>query len=524
MKLSGALFIGAERVTNAPVLNAFNPNNEQLLPVDFSTANETHVDLACKKASLAYTEILELPLSQRAKFLDTIADNILGLGDALLERAHLETGLPMARLTGERGRTIGQLKLFANEIRDGAWMGLRIDPAQPKRAPMPRSDLRLRKIGLGPVAVFGASNFPLAFSVAGGDTASALAAGCPVVVKGHGAHLGTSEYIASAIIDAVKSCGMPDGTFSLINGSGRTIGQALVSHPLIKAVGFTGSRQGGTALMKTAAERPNPIPVYAEMSAVNPVIILPGALKKQGEALANEFVGSLSMGAGQFCTNPGLVFGLEGPDLNAFIETASKAVQVREAQTMLTAGIQSAYTKGIDQLSTTKGVDLIAQGPEGDTGSSGRAALFATSLQNFESESAITEEVFGASSVVVKCKSEASLLDAIGNMEGQLTATLHIDKSDYPLAKKLLPKLEQIAGRVIFNGWPTGVEVSHTMVHGGPTPATSDPRSTSVGSLAIDRFVRPVCYQDTPDALLPDVLKGQGAAGVMTRYDGKWIT
>ena len=522
MQLSGALFIGQDRQSVGPFFQAIDPSNGTNLPGDFSNATAAHVDTACCLADAAFDIFSSIPLEKRAEFLDTIAENILGLGDELIARAHQESGLPIARLTGERGRTVNQLKLFAAEVRDGAWMGLRIDPAMPERAPLPRSDLRLRRTGLGPVAVFGASNFPLAFSVAGGDTASALAAGCPVVVKAHGAHPGTSELVATAISEAVASCGLPNGTFSMLFGSGNEVGQALVAHPAIKAVGFTGSQGGGLALMRTAAARPVPIPVYAEMSAVNPVIILPGALEDNPAELAKAYVGSLSLGAGQFCTNPGLVFAIDSPALDVFVEAATKAVAATPAQTMLTPGIHTAYQAGIGKLKTIQGVKSIAVGSNGDAACAASAAFFETDTQTLEKEKQITEEIFGASSILIRCPDIETMQQALASLDGQLTASVHMNESDHPLVQRLLPSLEKIAGRIIANGWPTGVEVCHAMVHGGPYPATSDVRTTSVGTLAIDRFLRPICYQDFPDGLLPEPLKGEGAPGVPKRIDGKW--
>jgi NADP-dependent aldehyde dehydrogenase len=442
------------------------------------------------------------------------------LGDELLERGHAESGLPLARLTGERGRTVGQLRLFADELRKGGWLGIRIDPALPDRKPLPRADLRLRKIPLGPVVVFGASNFPLAFSVAGGDTAAALAAGCPVIVKGHSAHPGTSELVAQAITEAVVQCGLPAGVFSLLNGNSRELGAALVADPRVKAVGFTGSRSGGMALVKIAAARPEPIPVYAEMSSVNPVLLLPGALAAKAEALGKEFVASLTMGAGQFCTNPGLVFSIEGPHVDTFIASASAALGQTPPAVMLTAGIFEAYQKGVDRLGSHKLVKTLARGSESPGKNCGRGALFSVPANELVKNPEIAEEVFGASSVIVRCKDEAQLIDVLEQLEGQLTATLHLTEEDHAIALALMPTLERKAGRLLANGWPTGVEVSHAMVHGGPFPSTSDGRSTSVGTLAIERFLRPVCYQDIPDALLPSVLRRGAQSSLPHRLDG----
>lgn len=398
-------------------------------------------------------------------------------------------------------------------------MRLRIDPAQPDRTPLPRPDLRMRMVPLGPVAVFGASNFPLAFSVAGGDTASALAAGCPVVVKGHPAHPGTSELVAAAVADAVRAAGFPAGTFSLLSGPGNELGSALVADPRIKAVGFTGSRAGGLALMKIAAARPVPIPVYAEMSSINPVLLLPGALASRGEELARGFLASLTMGAGQFCTNPGLVIAVEGAELDRFVDAAANALSEHPAATMLTPGIFDAYRRGVERLAANSRARLVARGAEGGA-NCGEAALFSIAADDFLADESAAEEIFGAASLVVRCADAGQMGEVVRQLEGQLTTTIHFEESDHDAVAKLVPALEQLAGRIIANGWPTGVEVSHAMVHGGPHPATSDGRSTSVGTLAIERFLRPICYQDFPDPLLPPILRRGAQDGVPHRLDG----
>lgn len=507
MAISGQLFIGGERVATPTNFRGVNAATGEVLQPPFSEADQGAVDRACTLAWSAFDSFRELESEARARFLETIADQIMALGDELLERAQLESGLPLARLTGERARTTGQLRLFAEELRSERWLSIRIDPALPDRKPLSRSDLRQRKIALGPVVVFGASNFPLAFSVAGGDTAAAFAAGCPVIAKGHPAHPGTGELVARAIVAAVKTCGLPAGVFSLLNGTSNQLGAALVAHPLVRAVGFTGSRAGGLALMKIAAQRPEPIPVYAEMSSINPVLLLPGALSERAEALGKEFVGSLTLGVGQFCTNPGVVLALNGPDLDRFIASASAALQQVQPATMLTAAIHAAYEKGVARLNNHQAVSLLARGADSSGKYCGRAALFSIDAEALLNHPEVAHEVFGASSVVVRCRDKAQLLCVLEGLEGQLTVTLHMTRSDDALAATLLPTLERKVGRLIANGWPTGVEVAHAMVHGGPFPATSDGRSTSVGTLAIDRFLRPVCYQDFPDALLPHSLR-----------------
>ncbi|WP_232833921.1 MULTISPECIES: aldehyde dehydrogenase (NADP(+)) [unclassified Sphingomonas] len=477
------------------------------------------VDAACAAAEAAFDAYRATDADARAGFLDAIADEILALGDALLDRASQESGLPLARLTGERGRTVGQLKLFAQVVRDGCWRGVRIDPAQPDRQPLPRPDLRLRMIPVGPVAVFGASNFPLAFSTAGGDTASALAAGCPVVVKGHPAHPGTDAMVADAIRAAAKRTGMPDGVFGHVRGPANELGAALVADPRIAAVGFTGSRAGGLALVRIAQGRDVPIPVYAEMSSINPVVLMPHALETRGAALGTAFVGSLTMGAGQFCTNPGLLLAVEGPGLDAFVAAAKDALAAHDPQPMLTGGIRQAFAHGTAALAANPNVEEVAAGRTGDGVARETARFFSTTADAFLADAAMGHEVFGASSLLVRCADMDALAKVLATVEGQLTATLHLDAEDRAAAQPLIPILERKAGRILANGWPTGVEVAHAMVHGGPFPATSDGRTTSVGTLAIDRYLRPVCYQDLPAELLPAELH-DGAEGPKL-VDGK---
>lgn len=473
----------------------------------FSVNSFEDVSDACIAAADAFDRYRETDAESRARFLEAIGDEIMALGDALIERAHLESGLPIARLTGERGRTVGQLALFAKVVHAGHWRELRIDPALPDRAPLPRADLRMRMIPLGPVAVFGASNFPLAFSTAGGDTAAALAAGCPVVVKGHPAHPGTDDMVASAIRKAIARCGLPAGVFGHVRGPGNDLGAALVRDHRITAVGFTGSRAGGLALMRIAQARDVPIPVYAEMSSINPVVLMPAALTARGAALGTAFVGSLTMGAGQFCTNPGLLLAIAGDGLDAFEAAAIEALSAHAPQPMLTGGICRAFAQGTDALARKGSVSELAHGIAGDGVATEMARLFATDADSFLDDPQLGEEVFGAASLIIRCRDLAQVKMVLNGLEGQLTATLHMDADDHAQAGDLIPILERRAGRILVNGWPTGVEVSTAMVHGGPFPATSDGRSTSVGTLAIDRFLRPVCYQDMPQELLPPELR-----------------
>lgn len=525
MTLTGNLLIGSTSVRGSgPEIRAIDPARGVTLEPAFSTATVAEVARAAELAGEAFDAYRAVPLETRARFLEAIADNIMALGDALIERAHLETALPVARLQGERGRTVGQLRLFARVVRDGYFLDATIDPAQPERQPLPRADLRLSNIPLGPVAVFGASNFPLAFSVAGGDTASALAAGCPVVVKAHNAHPGTSELVGRAVQQAVTSLGLPEGTFSLVFGEGNETGTALVAHPAIQAVGFTGSRRGGLALVAVAQSRAVPIPVYAEMSSINPVFLMPAALEARAEKIAAGFVDSLTLGAGQFCTNPGLVIGIEGPALERFRQAVAQAVAAKGATTMLTPGIFNAYQQGSKAVAEHGDVKVVGQGAPSDPAcNAAGAAVFSTTAEQFLAAPELEAEVFGPTSLVISCRDAGQVRAVAEHLEGQLTATLFLDDADVEAARALLPTLERKAGRILANGYPTGVEVCHAMVHGGPFPATSAPATTSVGTLAIRRYLRPVCYQDLPDALLPESVKRDNPLGVPRMVDGAMI-
>ena len=489
----------------------------------FGGASAAQVDRACAAAWAAFDRYRETGLEQRALLLETIAGNIVDLGDLLITRCMTETGLPRARIEGERARTAGQLRLFAAVLRGGSFLDLRIDPAMPDRTPLPRVDLRLRNIAIGPVAVFGASNFPLAFSVAGGDTASALAAGCPVIAKAHEAHPGTSELVGDAIARAVAACGLPGGVFSLLFAEDRAIAQALVADARIRAVGFTGSRAGGLALLGIAQGRAEPIPVYAEMSSINPVILLPGALEGRAEAIGRGFAASLLLGAGQFCTNPGLVLAVDGPALDRFLAASVEAIAASPAATMLTPGIRAAYAKATASIAGHPAVRTLAHGQAGGA-QGGQAWLFATDAAAFLAEPSLREEMFGAASLVVRCPDLATLHRVIEALEGQLTASLHLADADIEAARALLPLLERKVGRILANGFGTGVEVSPAMVHGGPFPATSDGRSSSVGTLAIRRFLRPVSYQDLPQALLPETLRDGNPLSLPLLFDGEPVS
>ena len=519
--IDGALLIGGDTRQAETRFTAVNPATGETLTPDFSSAGADAVAEACALADAAFPAFAATDPETRAAFLERIADNIVGLGDDLIVRAMAESGLPRMRLEGERGRTVGQLKLFAGVVRQGDFLDATIDPAMPDRAPLPRPDLRRVNVAIGPVAVFGASNFPLAFSVAGGDTASALAAGCPVVVKGHPAHPGTGELVARAIAQAVKDSGLPAGVFSYLPGETNELGAALVRDPRIQAVGFTGSRGGGLALVRIAAEREEPIPVYAEMSSINPVVLFPAALAARGEALGKEFVASLTMGAGQFCTNPGLVLAIDGPDLDAFIASAAAAMTDAAPATMLTPGIHASFEQGVDALAGHDAVKTVARGKVGDGVNQAVGAIFDTTAEAFLADRALSHEVFGSSSVVVRCRDMAEIARVIAGLEGQLTATLQMDAADEADAVRLVPVIARRVGRILANGWPTGVEVAPAMVHGGPFPATSDGRTTSVGTLAIARYLRPVCFQNLAPALLPAALDDANPWGIARRLDGK---
>jgi 2,5-dioxopentanoate dehydrogenase len=522
--ITGTMFVGGTSMHGSLTqFRAINPATGAELDPIFGGGGAAEVNRACDLAWAAFDSYRETSLETRAAFLESIADEILAVGDDLVERACAETGLPRGRIEGERARTVGQLRLFAQTVREGSWIDARIDPAMPERKPMPRSDIRQRHIALGPVAVFGASNFPLAFSVAGGDTASALAAGCPVVVKAHSAHPGTAELVGRAVQNAVRRSGLHEGVFSMLFGAGAQIGTALVEHPSIKAVGFTGSRAGGTTLMRVAAARPEPIPVYAEMSSINPVFLMPGALAVRAEEIGRNFVASLTMGAGQFCTNPGLVLGVAGPDFELFLASAVKALAGAGAATMLTPGIHKAYQSGVARLAATANVRKAGEGLAENGPTQCRAALFVTDAKSFAADHSLTEEVFGAASLVIRCPDVATMKALGEKLEGQLTATLHMEASDLEAARELLPVLERRVGRILVNGYPTGVEVCHAMVHGGPYPSTADGRSTSVGTLAITRFLRPVCYQDFPQELLPGALQDTNPQQLWRQWNGEMV-
>lgn len=515
--------IGArEGKGSGATFRAVNPATDQTLDEEFLPASVEDVDLALRLASNAFSHYRQTSGKQRASFLRKIAVKIESLANEVIERAHLETALPRTRLQGETARTCGQLRLFAQLVDEGSWVDARIDRADPDRKPAPKPDIRSMLQPLGPVGVFGASNFPLAFSVAGGDTASALAAGNPVVVKAHPAHPGTSRLVGNAIRDVVKECALPEGVFSLLFDNATEIGAALVKHPLLRAVGFTGSRAAGRALMDLAASRPMPIPFFGEMSSTNPVFILPGALRERSEAIATGLHASFTLGAGQFCTKPGLVFYSESDGAQPFREKLRELVRGSSPFHLLTSGIRTSFNSGIASRKQRDATTRMTEsaGKASDAAPFVGAVLFETEARRFLLDPHLSREIFGPATLLVHHSSRDELLAIAHGLEGHLTATVLGTDSDLREYADLLAVLEEKVGRLIFNGFPTGVEVTHAMVHGGPYPATSDGRSTSVGSQAIFRFVRPICYQGFPNASLPDELKDANPLGIWRMVDG----
>ncbi|WP_163397718.1 aldehyde dehydrogenase (NADP(+)) [Flavobacterium fluviatile] len=501
---------------------AINPSNDNKLEGEFYNATKKEIDNAVLQAKNAFAIYRKKSKQQIAAFLIQIGEEISNLGEALPERCHLETGLPIARLQGERTRTINQLLLFANLVLEGSWVDAKIDTAIPDRNPVAKPDIRQLLIPIGPVAVFGASNFPFAFSTAGGDTASALASGCPVIVKGHEAHPGTSEMVAKAIKRAIDICGMPEGTFSLLQGNSKKVGQELVQHPEIKAVGFTGSFTGGKALFDYANSRPEPIPVFAEMGSTNPVFILPEALQNKTKEIAVGLANSITLGVGQFCTSPGLTFVGKSKDADIFYQELKQKISETMGVTMLTPGIKKNYELKIDKTKSISQVQLLSSGIETTGSNNAIANIFKTSISNYLNNPELSDENFGPSSVIVESDSKQALLEAARNLKGHLTATIFGTPNDLKNNPELLSILELKVGRVIINNFPTGVEVCHSMVHGGPFPATTAPNSTSVGSGAIKRFVRPICFQDYPDDLLPDALKNKNPQKIWRLVNGNF--
>ncbi len=523
MNLDGrSLIAGKTAHASAKTFHAISPGNGARLEPDFHEASAADVDLAMRQAEDAFEIYRQMPAKDRADFLDRIAAEIMAAGDALLERASAESGLPIERFTMERGRTCGQFKTFAALIREGSWVDARIDTALPERQPAPRPDLRRLLVPLGPVVVLGASNFPLAFSTAGGDTASALAAGCPVVVKAHPAHPGTSEIVARAIYRAMEICHVPHGVFSLLHGTGAEVAQELVRHPLTCALGFTGSERAGRALFDTAAARPNPIPVFAEMGSTNPLFILPAALKNRGGAIAQGLKAAFTVGVGQFCTKPGLVLALGGAEFDAFIEQFRAQVRTTVPATMLHRGICDAFHAGVERVKNVPGVVVIAESDADADAAKAQAepVAFATDADTFLLHRELREEVFGPYTLLVSARTVTELEAAARALPGQLTATLHADDADLADFAGLVRILERKAGRVLVNGFSPGVEVCPAMQHGGPYPATTDVRFTSVGTAAILRWARPLCLQGFPENALPEAVRNANPLAILRTVNG----
>ena len=523
-KMDGRNLIGYQlSALTEEIMEATNPGTSERLDGQFAVASREEVDQALTLATAAYKTYKHTSGQQRADFLNAIADEILKLGDFLIQRAMQESGLPEGRITGERGRTVGQLRLFAEVAKEGSWVEASIDTAQPDRKPFPKADIRKMLVPVGPVVVYTASNFPLAFSTAGGDTASALAAGNPVIVKAHESHLGTNALVARAIQNAAQKTGMPDGVFSSLNGYGIDLGQQLVRHPMVKSVAFTGSHRAGKAIYDAAAERDEPIPVFAEMGSVNPVFLLPSVLASKSQALATQYAGSVSLGVGQFCTNPGLLLVKAGADADRFINELAVAINSIAPATMLNKNVCSGYYQKREEVTQIAGVQMEGQ-VEGDSADmKGRAAVASVDGANFLKNAAVLQsEVFGPFTLVIKASSDEELMDIASELHGQLTATIMGEDADIKAHQTLISILQDKVGRLIFNGVPTGVEVCHSMQHGGPYPATTDSRFTSVGTAAIKRFARPVAFQNWPDASLPAELQAANPLGIWRLTDGKW--
>lgn len=515
MELTGLNFIGNELSGNGDnTFHAVNPADSSAIAPPFHEATQQEIDTAVRKAEGAFSEFSNKSGKERASLLEAIADAIQNLDNDLIQRCCRETGLPEGRIAGERGRTVGQLKLFAGLLKEGSWVEARVDIAPPK------PDIRSMQKALGPAGIFGASNFPLAFSIAGGDTASALAAGCPVVVKAHPAHPGTCEMIAHAIRTAIGKTNMPDGTFSMVHGQSVEVGMAIVQHPLIKAIGFTGSYKGGKAIFDAAMKRSEPIPVYSEMGSTNPVFILPGALQIWGDEIAKGLTASVTLGAGQYCTNPGLFFYCKIGEGEKFQKTLGENFAAVEPAPMLTKGIYLNYAGAIDRMDKQSGVKTVSRGKSGRRGLDGVASLMQVSFDDFLGNGEFENEIFGPSTLAVVINEKSEYLRAAQALHGHLTATLWGTDDDLQEYQELVHILERKVGRLIVNGFPTGVEVCHSMVHGGPFPATTDSRSTSVGTLSIYRFTRPVCYQNFPNSRLPDELKNENPLGIWRLVNG----
>lgn len=521
--MDGRNIIGIRKTGTADgVMNVFGPGLQRVLSGNFSIATDQEIGEAMELATTAFESFKNVSGAKKAAFLNAIADEILALDDVLIKRASQESGLPEGRIKGERARTIGQLQMFAKVASEGSWVEASIDRAIPDRHPIPKPDIRRMLRPLGPVVVFTASNFPLAFSTAGGDTAAALAAGCPVIVKAHESHLGTNALIAMAIQRAAEATGMPDGVFSSLNGTGIDLGQKLAIHPAVKAIAFTGSFKAGKAIFDTVAKREEPIPVFAEMGSINPVLLLNQALQNRGKAIANQYADSVTMGVGQFCTNPGLLIGTAGEALDNFIDELGQAIKSKSPEVMLNEGICKNFENSKNHVLNQNGVKLVAQSEQDRKGFEGRPSLAAINGQDFINNPVLKEEVFGPFTLVVKCANEKEMLSVVQSLNGQLTGTVMGEPDEIIVKRSLVEALENKVGRLVLNAVPTGVEVCHSMHHGGPYPATTDARFTSVGTDAIKRFGRPVAYQGFLPELLPDELKDDNPLKIWRAIDGEF--
>jgi len=522
--LHGQQLIGSQTsAESSETFQSFNPATNETLPTHFHEATSDEIDQALQLAAKAFDKFRNTTPEQRTLFLETLADEIDALGDQFIEQAQAETGLPRPRCEGERGRATNQTRQFAELLREGSWVDARVDLPNPERQPLPKPDVRSMMLPIGPVVVFGASNFPIAISVLGADTVSALAAGCPVVVKAHPAHPGTCELAARAVLSAIEKCGLPEGTFSLIHGRTNDTGLSLVRHPATQAVAFTGSLGGGRALADAAAARPNPIPVYAEMGSVNPIFLLPGALKERASQIGADFIQSVTLGVGQFCTCPGLVFGIDSDDLSTFTSAAAEHAQNSPPATMLHPGIYESFWKGVNAIEALEGFSLVGQSSDKAEPEKNHAAcsIFETNSSALRDNPQLYDEVFGPISTITKCQSTSELEQFASQLEGSLTASVHGTAEDLAEHTDLIRILETKVGRLIFNGYPTGIEVCHAMHHGGPYPSASHSHFTSIGTRCIYRFVRPVCYQGWPQEALPLELQDSNPSGIWRLVDGK---
>ena len=526
MDLHGRHLIGASTSAEATGdgFHGINPATGETMAPAYQEATQAEVDRAFELAAQAHRGIKKIDRSRRAELLDLIATKLDAIRAEWIDRADAETARTGPGLDFEANRTIDQIRMFAEHVREGSWLGARVEHGDRERRPLPKPDTRTLNIALGPVAVFGASNFPLSFSVPGGDTIAALAAGCPVVVKAHPAHPGTSEIAGVAIANAVAECGFPEGTFSMLHGAGYEVGLAMVRHPLAKAVAFTGSLGGGRALFDAAAGRPGPIPVFAEMGSTNPVFVLPEAAQEYGARIAKGMRASVTVSVGQLCTCPGFLVGLDSPALDELRAQMAEYFEGANDQVMLHAGIRDNFARGVERVAAVDGVQQAGRPlvEAGAGGSDASPVMFATDAATFMASEELRHEVFGPSTMMVSCSSPEEMMAMAEAFEGQLTATIQGTPADLEEYSGLVAVLEEKAGRVVIGGYPTGVEVGHAMVHGGPYPATTDSRTTSVGTAAIDRFVRPVCYQDFPQSMLPLELQDDNVAGILRLVDGEW--